>query len=48
MEIFDWKLSPEELHKISQIPQHKAFSGQNFIHEEGPFKSPEEFWDGEI
>ena len=50
IDIFDWKLSPEELKKISEIPQQKACHARaiNFIHEKGPFKSEEEFWDGEI
>lgn len=48
LHIFEWELSPEELEQISQLPQHKAFDASDFIHENGPFKSPEEFWDGEI
>ncbi|KAM4119878.1 hypothetical protein ACJW30_03G092400 [Castanea mollissima] len=46
--IFDWKLSPEDLEKISQIPQRKGFPGLEFISEEGPYKSLSELWDGEI
>ena len=47
--IFDWSLSPDELRKIEQIPQQKSFAGQDFIAEEGPYKSAiEELWDGEI
>ena len=48
IDIFDWNLTPEELHKIEEIPQHKMYNGIHFIHEEGPFKSVDEFWDGEI
>ena len=48
LDIFDWKLSPEDLEKISQIPQRKGFLGLEFISEEGPYKSLSELWDGEI
>nr|XP_023922371.1 non-functional NADPH-dependent codeinone reductase 2-like [Quercus suber]POE98018.1 non-functional nadph-dependent codeinone reductase 2 [Quercus suber] len=48
LDIFDWKLSPEDLEKISQIPQRKGFPGLEFISEEGPYKSLLELWDGEI
>ncbi|KAL4638043.1 hypothetical protein ACB092_03G122600 [Castanea dentata] len=48
LDIFDWKLSPEDLEKISQIPQRKGFPGLEFISEEGPYKSLSELWDGEI
>lgn len=48
LDIFDWKLSPEGLEKISQIPQRKGFPGLEFISEEGPYKSLSELWDGEI
>lgn len=48
LDIFGWKLSPEDLEKISQIPQRKGFPGLEFISEEGPYKSLSELWDGEI
>ena len=48
LDIFDWKLSSEDLEKISQIPQRKGFLGLEFISEEGPYKSLSELWDGEI
>lgn len=49
LEIFDWKLSPEELEKISQLSQCKGFQAHEFVSEEyGPYKSIDEFWDGEI
>ncbi|PON89792.1 Aldo/keto reductase/potassium channel subunit beta, partial [Trema orientale] len=48
LDIFDWKLSPDELHKISEIPQQKGYAALEFVHEAGPYKSAEEFWDGEI
>ncbi|GAV73494.1 Aldo_ket_red domain-containing protein [Cephalotus follicularis] len=47
--IFDWKLSPEECLKISdEIPQQRVLRGLEFVSEEGPFKSLEELWDGDI
>ncbi|XP_030447944.1 non-functional NADPH-dependent codeinone reductase 2-like [Syzygium oleosum] len=43
--IFDWSLNPDELNKISQIPQKKGFPGVQFISPNGPYKSVEELWD---
>ncbi|KAG1358791.1 Deoxymugineic acid synthase 1 [Cocos nucifera] len=48
IDIFDWDLSKEELHEISQIPQHKGLPGEDFVSPNGPFKSLDELWDGEI
>ncbi|XP_050371847.1 non-functional NADPH-dependent codeinone reductase 2-like isoform X1 [Argentina anserina] len=48
VEIFDWELSPEELEMIDQIPQKRGCTGFELIAEQGPYKSQEEFWDGEI
>jgi len=48
LDIFDWSLSVEERDKIRQIPQKKGFPGLEFISPDGPYKSPEEFWDEEI
>lgn len=47
-DIFDWELSKEDLDKISQIPQGRGSEGNGFVSENGPFKSVEELWDGEI
>jgi len=47
-DIFDWELSKEELDKISQIPQGRGCSGEGFLSPNGPFKTLEELWDGEI
>ncbi|XP_061364595.1 methylecgonone reductase-like [Gastrolobium bilobum] len=47
LEIFDWELSQEELQKLSQIPQRRTVTGEQFVSENGPFKSLEELWDGE-
>lgn len=48
LDIFDWKLSQEDLKRISQIPQQRAYVAAEFVSEKGPYKSVEEFWDGEI
>ncbi|XVE91868.1 hypothetical protein REPUB_Repub01dG0048400 [Reevesia pubescens] len=48
LDIFNWKLSPEELHKISLLPQCRGFRGSEFVSDDGPYKSIEQFWDGEI
>ncbi|XP_021911686.1 non-functional NADPH-dependent codeinone reductase 2-like [Carica papaya] len=48
LDIFDWQLSSEELYQINQIPQEKAFPALEFIYSEGPYKTVDEFWDGEI
>ncbi|KAF8399348.1 hypothetical protein HHK36_015213 [Tetracentron sinense] len=48
LEIFDWALSQEESKKITQLPQYRGLSGDSFVSVNGPFKSVEEFWDGEI
>ncbi|KAJ4710179.1 putative Aldo-keto reductase [Melia azedarach] len=48
LDIFDWKLSAEELQKIEHIPQYKANRGEMFISNAGPFKSIGMIWDGEI
>ena len=42
IDIFDWDLSEEERHKISQLPQRKGFPDQ------GLYKSVEELWDDHI
>ncbi|TYJ49749.1 hypothetical protein E1A91_A01G156700v1 [Gossypium mustelinum] len=48
LDIFDWKLSAEESRKISQLPQCKGFPAGEFVSDDGPYKSLEELWDGEI
>ncbi|KAK2635543.1 hypothetical protein Ddye_030335 [Dipteronia dyeriana] len=48
LDIFDWKLSAEDLHKIEQIPQSRGSLAEVYITEKGPFKSIEDIWDGEI
>ncbi|XP_074584570.1 deoxymugineic acid synthase 1-D-like [Curcuma longa] len=48
LDIFDWELSEEDKQKISQIPQRKIITGMRLISDDGPYKSLEDFWDGEI
>ncbi|KAI8027343.1 putative NAD(P)H-dependent oxidoreductase 1 [Camellia lanceoleosa] len=48
LDIFDWMLSPEESQKIDQIPQQRGYLGLQFISDQGPYKSVEEFWDEKI
>uniref|UniRef100_A0A151UHF3 NAD(P)H-dependent oxidoreductase 1 n=1 Tax=Cajanus cajan TaxID=3821 RepID=A0A151UHF3_CAJCA len=48
LQIFDWKLSESDLVKIKQIPQFRAFLAREFVSEDGPYKSLDDFWDGEI
>ena len=47
-QVFDWELSQEDLDKISQIPQRKMMRSEELISANGPYKSLEDFWDGEI
>ncbi|KAG9448932.1 hypothetical protein H6P81_008897 [Aristolochia fimbriata] len=46
--ILDWELTEEELQKIGEIPQKRIATIPEFIFPDGMFKSPEEFWDGEM
>ncbi|KAG6499593.1 deoxymugineic acid synthase 1-like [Zingiber officinale] len=48
LEIFDWELTEEEKQKISQIPQRKGHPALEFVSEDGPYKTVQELWDGEI
>ncbi|XAR65008.1 Codeinone reductase (NADPH) [Bertholletia excelsa] len=48
LEIFDWELTDEEMKKIEEIPQRRGCLGEEYISENGPFKSVEELWDGEL
>ncbi|KMZ69121.1 putative NAD(P)H-dependent oxidoreductase 2 [Zostera marina] len=47
-QIFDWELSVEEKDKIDNIPQKKNFLGNEFVCPNGPYKSVDELWDGEL
>ncbi|KAJ9176320.1 hypothetical protein P3X46_011646 [Hevea brasiliensis] len=48
MEIFEWELSKEDKDKISQIPQQRLRLKEEYVSHDGPFKSIEELWDGEL
>nr|GLL32054.1 methylecgonone reductase-like [Ipomoea trifida] len=48
LQIFNWKLEEDEIAKIQQIPQRRGFKGAEFVHSNGPYKSVEELWDGDI
>ncbi|OEL26876.1 Non-functional NADPH-dependent codeinone reductase 2 [Dichanthelium oligosanthes] len=48
MELFDWELMEDDKELIMQIPQRRACKGEFFLSPEGPYKSLEELWDGEI
>ncbi|THU55622.1 hypothetical protein C4D60_Mb11t08510 [Musa balbisiana] len=48
LDILDWELNEEEKRKISEIPQRKGCLGLEFVSDDGPYKSVEELWDGEI
>ncbi|KAJ4972861.1 hypothetical protein NE237_006035 [Protea cynaroides] len=48
LQIFDWELTQKELEKISQIPQKKTISGEDFVSPNGPYKSVEELWDDDV
>ncbi|KAM6562298.1 hypothetical protein CsatB_022296 [Cannabis sativa] len=49
LDIFDWELTEDDLNKINLIPQNRTSLCEGFVSpENGPYKSLEEFWDGEI
>ncbi|CAI0627568.1 unnamed protein product [Linum tenue] len=48
LDIFSWAFSEEENKKLSEIPQSRGCQGQDYISDQGPFKTIEELWDGEI
>ncbi|KAF8408308.1 hypothetical protein HHK36_007456 [Tetracentron sinense] len=48
LEIFNWALSEGDYNKINQIPQRRGMPKEEFISVDGPYKSIEELWDGEI
>lgn len=47
LDIFDWQLKEDDCGRISTIPESRG-TYDFFVHESGPFKTAEEFWDGEI
>ncbi|CAN6305647.1 unnamed protein product [Urochloa humidicola] len=47
LDIFDWELTDDDRRKISELPESRG-NYDFFVHESGPFKTVEDFWDGEI
>ncbi|KAK9090815.1 hypothetical protein Sjap_023992 [Stephania japonica] len=48
LDIFDWKLTEEELRKTALIPQTRIGTFSEFVVPGGPFKTLKEFWDNEM
>nr|XP_027122919.1 methylecgonone reductase-like isoform X2 [Coffea arabica] len=48
LQVFDWELTKEEMDQILQIPQRRAPGTEALVDPTGPYKSLEEFWDGDI
>ncbi|KAF2301684.1 hypothetical protein GH714_028667 [Hevea brasiliensis] len=48
MNIFDWALLKDDHDKINQIPQQRLQPKEELVSANGPYKSLEELWDGEI
>ncbi|GLT36637.1 hypothetical protein SLA2020_110020 [Shorea laevis] len=48
LQIFDWELTKEDHEKINQIPQWRFLLNEEFISPNGPFKTLDELWDGEL
>ncbi|KAK8561106.1 hypothetical protein V6N13_149715 [Hibiscus sabdariffa] len=48
LQIFDWELTSDDYKQINKIKQHRLMPKPEMVSPNGPFKSPEELWDGEI
>ncbi|KAE8687403.1 hypothetical protein F3Y22_tig00111022pilonHSYRG00675 [Hibiscus syriacus] len=48
LRIFDWELSSDDYKHINEIKQHRLKPKPEMVSPNGPFKSLEELWDGEI
>ncbi|KAK1381512.1 non-functional NADPH-dependent codeinone reductase 2-like [Heracleum sosnowskyi] len=48
LEIFNWALLEDDYEKINAIQQSRGMPKYEFISENGPFKSADELWDGEM
>lgn len=48
IEIFDWELNQEELDRINQIHQSRFQKAEMFVSDNGPYKTLEELWDGDV
>ena len=40
-----WELSDEDFQKLSNLRQHRYFTGTLAMHEDGPWRNYEELWD---
>ncbi|CAN6288570.1 unnamed protein product [Urochloa humidicola] len=47
LDIFDWELSDDDCNKINDLPESRG-NCDFMVHESGPYKTVDEFWDGEI
>ncbi|KAK9090813.1 hypothetical protein Sjap_023990 [Stephania japonica] len=47
VDIFDWNLTEEELKKIELVPQTRT-TLSDFVFADGPFKTVDDLWDGEM
>ncbi|KAJ1296024.1 hypothetical protein BS78_01G267100 [Paspalum vaginatum] len=47
LDIFGWELSKDDHQKISDLPESRG-NCDFMVHESGPYKTVDEFWDGEI
>ncbi|CAN6311646.1 unnamed protein product [Urochloa humidicola] len=47
LDIFNWELTEDARHQIRSLPEFRG-SYDFFVHDSGPYKTAEEFWDGEI
>jgi diketogulonate reductase-like aldo/keto reductase len=47
LDIFGWELTENDIRMISALPESRG-TYNFFVHESGPYKTAEEFWDGEI
>lgn len=48
MDILDWELSREDNDRINKNPRQRILMKDGFVSTDGPSKSFEELWDGEI
>eukprot|EP00262_Sarcandra_glabra_P018622 TRINITY_DN6756_c0_g1_i1.p1 TRINITY_DN6756_c0_g1~~TRINITY_DN6756_c0_g1_i1.p1 ORF type:complete len:134 (-),score=22.60 TRINITY_DN6756_c0_g1_i1:36-437(-) len=49
LSIFDWALTDRESESIIEIPQQSSPAVEiMFVSPDGPYKSPQELWDGEL
>ncbi|CAI9098260.1 OLC1v1034877C1 [Oldenlandia corymbosa var. corymbosa] len=47
-DVFDWSIPDDLLTKFSEIKQERLVKGEFYVSQDGPFKSIEDLWDGEV